>query len=192
MIKIAALLTIILYQAAIPHASFAGDPHPPFKNSLYGFSVSFPEGWTLFEKRGGSPRVGARNDSGDRITVTVDTLSSGHAGKYRDIFEIPGYLDYTLDSIRKGLGGRILDSGTMVISGRPGQWLRFILAPGSASPDKFTVVYQVQTLWKDSIYSITARLAAPDSTRAIRRFHKLWPALEKTIQSFHLEGATTP
>ncbi len=155
-----------------------------YRSPRYGFKISFPEGWTLFEKDGVKPLVGAGNKSGDRITVTVDPLSAEYKGRYKDITEIPGYTEYNRNVITRVLRGYILDSGESRLDNNTALWIKFALVRKSGDKKTYAVVYQIQTLKENHIYTITAKLSGKGRTGAIKRFYKLWPALEKTIFSF--------
>jgi len=152
-----------------------------------GFSMTFPEGWTLFEKKGTKPVVGAKSSKGDRIIVTIDPLAPKYRGKYKNIIEIPGYAAYTKDVIVKGLRGYLLDSGTMDLSNRKALWNRFALIHTKGSGKRYLIIYQVQALKKDRVYSITVTVGGGNRAEALKRYTSLRHILKKSIASFHLD-----
>ena len=158
-----------------------------YKDRENGFSMTFPEGWTLFEKKGTKPVVGAKSSKGDRIIVTIDPLAPKYRGKYKNIIEIPGYAAYTKDVIVKGLRGYLLDSGTMDLSNRKALWNRFALIHTKGSGKRYLIIYQVQTLKKNRIYSITVTVRGRNRAEALKRYTSLRHILKKSIASFHLD-----
>jgi len=176
-----ALISHLFIQILHPEAS-----DNAYRNAQYGFSISFPEGWALFEEDGLKAVVGAKNKSGDRITVTIDPLSAGYKGKYKDITKIPGYSEYNRNVISRVLHGYILDGGVSRLNNNTALWIKFVLVRKSGDKKTYAVVYQIQALKEDRIYTIAAKLSGKGRTAAIKRFYKLWPALEKAIFSFRL------
>lgn len=184
--KISVVLAIALIGHLFIQISYPQASDNTYRSAQYGFSISFPEGWTLFEKDGVKPVVGARNKSGDRITVTIDPLSAEHKGRYKDITKIPGYSEYNRNVITKVLRGYILDDGMSRLNNYTAIWIKFVLVRKAGDKNTYVVVYQIQTLKEDHIYTIIAKLSGKGRTAAIKRFYKLWPVLEKAIFSFRL------
>jgi hypothetical protein len=184
--KISVVLAIALIGHLFIQISYPKASDNTYRNAQYGFSISFPGGWALFEKDGVKPVVGARNKSGDRITVTIDPLSAEYKGRYKDITKIPGYSEYNRNVITRVLTGYILDGGVSRLNNNTATWIKFALVRKSGDKKTYAVVYQIQTLKEDHIYTITAKLSGKDRTAAIKRFYKLWPVLEKAIFSFRL------
>ena len=161
-----------------------------YRNEQYGFAIALPEGWTFFEKNGAKFMAGAKNEFGDKITVTVDRLSPKHKGLYKEINKIPGYFEYTKNIITKGLGGYMIDSGITDLSGNKAIWIKFAFANKSGGEKNYIIVYQIQTLKNDLIYTIIAKPAGRIRAKAFMRFAKLWPVLKKSVFSFFLEPVT--
>ncbi len=184
--KILLILAIALIGHLFIRISYPEASGNTYRSPRYGFNISFPEGWTLFEKDGVKPLVGAGNKSGDRITVTIDPLSAEYKGRYKDITKIPGYTEYNRNVITRVLRGYILDGGVSRLNNHTALWLKFALVRKSGDKKNYAVVYQIQTLKENHIYTITAKLSGKGRTGAIKRFYKLWPVLEKAIFSFRL------
>jgi hypothetical protein len=184
--KILLILAIALIGHLFIQISYPEASDNTYRSAQYGFNISFPEGWTLFEKDGVKPLAGARNKSGDRITVTTDPLSAEYKGRYKDITKIPGYTEYNRNVITRVLRGYILDDGVSRLNNNTALWIKFALVRKSGDKKIYAVVYQIQTLKENHIYTITAKLSGKGRTGAIKRFYKLWPALEKAIFSFRL------
>ena len=163
-----------------------------YQSAIHGFSISFPEDWRFFERNGAKPVVGATNRLGAGIFVTIDPLSEKHRGRYKDISEIPGYLEFNKSIITKGLRGYIIDNGTIDISNTRGTWIKFALIRKTSTPHKYIIIYQIQTLKNDLIYTTTARVAGSDRNGALKRFAKLWPTLKKSLLSFRLGERLNP
>jgi len=184
--KISVVLAIALISHLLIQISYSEASDNTYRNAQYGFNISFPEGWALFEKDGDKPVVGAKNKSGDKITVTIDPLSAEYKGRYKDITKIPGYSEYNRNVITRVLRGYILDGGVSRLNNNTAIWIKFALVRKSVDKKTYAVVYQIQTLKNDLIYTITAKLAGKARTAAVKRFYKLWPVLEKAIFSFRL------
>ena len=184
--KISVVLATGLISFLFMKISYSEASNNIYTSAQYGFTVSFPEGWAPFEKCGDKPVVGARNKTGDRITVTVDPLSAEYKRRYKDITKIPGYSEYTRNIITRGLRGYILDEGVAKLANNTAIWNKFALVRKSDDEKTYTIVYQIQTLKNDLIYTIIARLAGKGRTAAVKRFYKLWPTLEKSIFSVRL------
>jgi hypothetical protein len=152
-----------------------------------GFSMAFPEGWTLFEKNGERRAIGARSVEGDSIVVTIDPLTAKYSGQYKQITEIPGYAEYLETLIVQGLKAHLLASGTRELSGRKALWNRFARVPGGGTAKVSSIFYQAQVLEQDHIYAITIKVSARGRAEALKKFSRLRGALEKCLMSFRLQ-----
>lgn len=163
----------------------AADDFSTYRNSPHKYAIIYPTDWKI--ARDDEKVFSVLNKSVDvNINVVVEELDPNDKKQYNRITDVPNIREELASLIKQMTKAPSVESGTTVLSNETALWFMFYYIHRSLDVKLYFLVYQIEVLKNDKMYTITAKVSGHSKKEADTKFNKYWPTIKTSLVSFTL------
>ena len=177
-------VAVILVLIVLAAFSYARNTYSSYRNQAYGFTIQFPDGWTIKEGVASGTIVNAvnRDELGNvaMVSINAQRLAQGEDYSLRNTSPEEVFESARRQLVGQGITMMLLDSGVTSINGEYAIWHKYSMKMSQVM-DKVCLSYNIP---RDRNLFILAGSANPEM------YPEVEPILKESITSLHFETSS--
>lgn len=169
--------------------TFAANKLISYRNDNFNYGIAYPANWETSNQSSVMQNnvFSIINKDAVNVNVAAKLLGNDNRGKYNNITDVPNIRHEMKKLAESQIGCKVLGSGYTTLSNRKAIWQKTVYHHKSLNQEVVIVVYQVQALKNDVIYTLTAKVASINEVSANRKFNKYWNEMKNIMITFSID-----
>ena len=160
-----------------------------YRNNNFNYGIAYPSNWETSNQSSVMQNnvFSVTNKDAVNVNVAAKLLGNDNRGRYNNITDVPNIRQNMKKLAETQIGCKVLGSGYTTLSNRKAIWQKSVYHHNSLNQEVAIVVYQVQALKDDVLYTLTAKVVSVNECSANRKFNKYWNQIKNIIFTFSID-----